>query len=540
MLKQSQPAKIAIFFLLTLTLTLLAGAFVYAQEDQTAEENRYYTINLDAATIARGYTVSVFDNALKLSLTPGILNRSTGVDALELNEKIDGPWQLERISEIYQFEFKNKSAYDGEKPFYIQLAYDQPSDYYKQVYFYDKNYLAWRPLPTVDYPAESFVRSVIHLPFARLAVFVNPAALVMGKASWYKYKGGLFAASPDFPRNSRLRVFNLDNDKFVDVTVNDFGPDRKAHPDRVIDLDAVAFKRLASVGAGIINTRIQPLEIMPENGKILAIAPAGAKTGLELSVKSALAMNEQSGEILWQKNATSSRPLASLTKLVAAKVFLDTRPTLNRIVAYSAKDEEYNYQWVNKWESARLRISDGETLTVEDLLYVSLVGSANNTVESLVRVSGIVRDEFIARMNQEVKSWGASSTSFVEPTGLSPENVSTALDYAIITKEVYANPIIQKASTMARYEFSTINTKKAHTIKNTDKLLSVSKLPIIGSKTGYLDEAQYCLMLRADGGSSGNVIVVTMGAESKDKSFAETEDLLRYGLKKISGKIFYD
>ncbi len=533
MLKQSQTAGVITIFLLTLTLTAMAGNFIYADETILPPENRLYFINLDKQTIAKGYTVSAFSDAIKLSLVPGLLSESTGVDAVELNEAIDNPWQLERISKVYQFEFRNKSAYDNKKPFYIQLSYDKPSNYYKQVFYYDKNYSSWRPLPTVDYPNESFVRSLIHLPFARIAVFANPEALVIGQASWYKYKGGLFAASPDFPKDSKLRVYNTANNKFVDVVVNDFGPERKLHPDRVIDLDYVAFKKLASTGAGIINIRVQPISIVPENNKILDIAEFGAKSEPQITAKSAIAMDELTGEIIWQKNATSTLPLASLTKLVAIKVFLDTRPTLNRQVAYSHKDEEYNYEYVNKWESARLKLADGDTLTIEDLLYAALVGSANNAIETLVRVSGLKRDEFILKMNQEVALWGATATHFIEPTGLSPENVSSALDYAIITKEVYTHPIIQKASIMYRYKFTTINTQKAHTITNTDKLLQVSRLNITGSKTGFLNEAQYCLMARAKNQSDRQVIAITMGVQNKQDSFNETEQLLKYALKTL-------
>lgn len=531
---QSQIRLKITIFLLILLLAQMAGNFIYAAEITQAAANRSYFINLDKETIKKGYTVSAFNEALKLSLVPGVLSEPTGVDAIELNETIDVPWQLEKISRVYQFEFRNKAAYDNTKPFYIQLAYDKASNYYKQVFYYDKNYSAWRPLPTVDYPDKSYARSLIYLPFARLAVFANPEALAQGQASWYKYKGGLFAASPDFPKGSKLRVYNTANNKFVDVVINDFGPERKLHPNRVIDLDKVAFAKIASTGAGLINVRVQPLSIVPENNKILGIAEFGAKSELQITAKSAVAMDEQTGEILWQKNATSTLPLASLTKLVAIKVFLDTRPTLNRQVAYSLKDEEYNYEYVDKWESARLKLSDGDILTIEDLLYAALVGSANNAIETLVRVSGLKRDEFILKMNQAAANWGAAATRFVEPTGLSPEDVSSALDYAIITKEVYTHPIIQKASVMSQYKFTALNTKKAHTVTNTDKLIEVSSLNITGSKTGYLEEAQYCLMARAKNNSGLEVIAVTMGVDSRQNSFDETEQLLKYALKIIS------
>jgi len=534
---QSQICLRIIIFFLILTLAQMAGGFVYAAEAEILPPNRFFTINLDEQTAAKGYTVSAFDGAAKLILKPGDISGPTAALITELNETIDVPWQLEKLSKVYQFEIKNKAAFDGKKPINLQLAYSQPSDCYKQIYYFDKNYSSWRPLPTVDNPQKSIARATINLPFARVAVFANPEALVMGQASWYVHKGGMFAASPDFPKDSRLRVFNTANNKFVDVVVNDFGPDRQLLPGRVIDLDKKAFKKIAPTGAGVINVRVLPLVIMPENNKILGVATIGVATQFNITAKSAVVMDEQSGKILWQKNATSTLPLASLTKLVAVQVFLDCRPTLNQIVAYSAKDEEYNYQYAAKAETARLKLKDGDTLLVGDLLYAALVGSANNAVESLVRVSGLPRDEFIATMNQTAANWGATSTHFVEPTGLSPENVSSALDYAIISRAVYINPIIQKASIMKQYKFTTLNTNQAHTINNTDQLLTVSGLNITGSKTGFLDEAQYCLMVRAKNNSGRQVITVTMGVDSRQNSFEQTELLTRYGLKVLDNKI---
>lgn len=522
--------------LLILSVLSISAGFVYADDDivdnSAQSVNKEYHINLDKPTIAKGYTVSAFDNGLKLSLVPGILNDGTGVDILEINEEMAMPWRLARAGKIYQFEFLNKAAYDSHKPFYIQFSYDKRSDDYKQVFFYDKNYAAWRPLPTKDYPKEMFVRSLIHLPFARVAVFSHPDVLTSGKASWYKYKGGNFAASPDFPKGSRLRVYNNENGKFVDIEVNDYGPDRNTHPNRAIDLDKAAFARLAPTSQGTIDAYIEPLYVAPESGRVLGIAASGAAAEPIITVKSAVLIDELTGETILEKNASSTLPIASLTKLIAIKAFLDTRPSLDRVVAYSAKDEEYNYRYCNKWESAKLNINDGETLTIEDLLYASLVGSANNTIETLVRVSGLPREDFIGKMNELVKAIGASATRFVEPTGLSPENVSSAADYAIITKEVFTHPIIQKASVMDEYKFYTVNGKKFHKIKNTNQLVRKNLLNITGSKTGYLDEAGYCLMTRIKSKDGNNIIAVTLGADSRDKSFSETEELLEYGIKK--------
>lgn len=508
-------------------ITLFLFSFSFVQ----AAENEYYHINLDKETIAKGYTVAAFDDELKLSLVPGILGSSTAVEIVRLNEEIPDPWNLDRVSNIYQFEFKNKAAYDNHTPFYIQFSYLEQTGNYKKVFFYDKNHNAWRPLPTRDFPQENFVRSLIHLPFARIAVFSYPDVMSSGRASWYAYKGGDFAASPDFPKGSKLRVYNRENGKFVDVTINDFGPERHLFPDRVIDLDKVAFSKISGLGAGIIDVDVEPLYVVKENGRELGVPDAGVGVDPDITLKSAIIMEEKNGKELWAKDATSTLPLASLTKMVAMKVFLDTRPSLNREVAYTGKDAEYNYEYCKPWESAKLALKEGETVTIEDLVYASLVGSANNTIETLVRVSGLSRADFIKKMNETVHRWGASSTKFVEPTGLSPENVSSARDYAIITKEVLANPIIQKASTMDRYKFVTVNTHNNYSVRNTNKLLFTDLYNISGSKTGYLDEAGYCLMTRVQSPLGNNFIVVTLGADTRENSFVETERLIRYGLR---------
>lgn len=521
--------------LIILLLTLSVGSFVFADNAPIANTpNQMYFINLDQATIAKGYTVSAFANDLKLSLTPGILSQSTGIDIIQINEEMILPWQADKISKIYQFEFRNKEAYDNHKPFYFQFAYEKDTTGYKQVFFFDKNYGSWRPLPTTDFPKEKFVRSLIHLPFAKIAVFSNPGVLVSGQASWYIYKKGDFAASPDFPKGSRLRVYNTENNKFVDVEINDYGPDRNSHPGRVIDLEKTAFAKIASLRDGVINIRVYPLYVAADSaGRVLGMEETGIAAEPIVTAKAGVVMDEESGEILWSKNATATLPLASLTKLTAVKVFLEIQPNLDKEVIYKIQDEEFNYQYCDKWESARVNLKNGDILTTRDLVYSALVGSANNVVETLVRVSGLSRNDFIKKMNESALNWGATATNFVEPTGLSPDNVSSALDYVIITKKIFSDPIIQKASVAEEYKFSTVNTKVSHRLKNTNKLLAASNgFNITGSKTGYLNEAGYCLMIRAEAVGK-KVIAVTFGVESRDVSFTETGDLIKYGINKL-------
>jgi D-alanyl-D-alanine endopeptidase (penicillin-binding protein 7) len=437
------------------------------------------------------------------------------------------PWEWEILTPAYEYSFATAGLYDPSRPLTIKINYPEKNNYLKQIFSFDNLSRTWRPILTTDNPQEKYVTAATDAISGSLIVLYNPDTLSVGTASWYKYKNGLFTASPDFAKGTVLRVYNLNNGKSVDVTVNDYGPERDKHPDRVVDLDYVAFSKIASPGAGLIPVRIETLKtVIPAIKK----ATPQETSDLAITASSAVIMLEKDGSVLWGKNETDSSPLASLTKLVAVRVFLDMKPDLAKVVTYKYQDEKYNYAYCKPWESARLTVKEGETLTVENLVYSALIGSANNAVESLVRVSGLSRDKFIARMNETVAGWGATSTSFIEPTGLSPQNVSSPLDYAIITKEVFSNTLIKKMSTTVKYTFKTINTKKSHTLSNTNQLLKSGLYPIVGSKTGYLDEAGYCLMTRVQT-TSGNLIAINFGSQSKAANFSDNEQLIRYGLR---------
>ncbi|MFA7087764.1 MAG: RlpA-like double-psi beta-barrel domain-containing protein [Patescibacteria group bacterium] len=457
---------------------------------------------------------------------PAELIISTLPDAVGL------PWEWQPLSSAYEYSFRTKGFYDPSRPLELKISYNEDNNYLKQIFSYDSMAKIWRPLLTHDFPAEKYVTAQTKSTSGRVIVLYSKDVLTVGTASWYKFKNGLFAASPDFLKGTVVRVHNLDNGKFVDVTINDWGPERDKHPDRVIDLDYVAFGKIASPSAGLIPVKVEALKtVIPALKKEtpqLADSP-------NLTASAAIIISEKDGRVLWGKNESSVLPIASLTKMVATRVFLDTKPDLNKVVAYKYQDEKYNYEYCKPWESSRLRVSEGETMTVEDLLYSTLVGSANNAIETLVRVSGLSRAQFVSKMNETVKSWGALNTKFVEPSGLSPNNVSSPFDYAIITKEVFSNPLMEKISTTARYTFKTINTQKSHTLTNTNQLLRSNKYPIVGSKTGYLDEAGYCLMTRTKT-STGNIISINLNSQSKDANFLDNENLIRYGLRLMQNK----
>ncbi|HOZ53562.1 MAG TPA: RlpA-like double-psi beta-barrel domain-containing protein [bacterium] len=531
-------ALVLIFLFLLFSKNVLASEAENILTSKT--ENKKFNIILDKETILKGYTVSAFSDKLKLSLVPGILSEDTEVAIEEINpSEVISPWNLDLESSILQFEFKNKSAYDNHKPFYIQFSYDEKDSNYKQVFFYDKNYATWRPLPTWDFPEEKFVRSLIHLPYARIAVFSYPEILSVGQASWYKYKGGDFTASPDFPKGSVLRVKNLANGKYVDVTVNDFGPDRSIFPDRILDLDYEAFKKIANKGEGLINISVEPLSIAKASFDKKLLVELGSGEVPEINSVGAILIKESDNSILYEKNSEQALPIASLTKILSVYTFLQEGNNSNRleeIIKYDVKDEEYNFKYFPKWEVALVNLKSGDLLSVKDLVYSALVRSANNVVETLARVSGLSRDDFIKKINSWAQENGATTVKINEPTGLDKNNVSSAKDLAMLASIIFENKLMSQASVTPSYRFSTRNDNSLKLRYNSSDLVlnnNFKNFKIIGSKTGYLDEAGYCLITRAEINGE-KYIAVILNASSRVQSFSETIDLFNFASYKIS------
>jgi hypothetical protein len=252
------------------------GAFVFATPSVHASEESLETVistSFDAETLAKGYTLSSDDGMMRLGIRPMTLTASTRVDVKTLDSSLmEGtyPSDRERLGNVYLFDIINKESYAGSDFFFLEIQYraatSQNSSMMqgedtlhgaRRIYFYNGVSGAWESLPSEDHTDIGSVRALIHLPYARLAIFEEPIP-EYGKASWYAYKGCDCAASPDYAKGTRLVVSRADDPtKNVIVRVNDWGPDRAVHPDRIIDLDSVAFKKLARLGAGVIDVQVK-------------------------------------------------------------------------------------------------------------------------------------------------------------------------------------------------------------------------------------------------------------------------------------------
>lgn len=234
-----------------------------------------------------------------------------------------------------------------------------------------------------------------------------------------------------------------------------------------------------------------------------------------LSAEAVLVVDVATRETLLSKNAHVQRPLASITKLMTAMVTLDRRVPMARRAAITKEDEV---------GGARLRVASGSTLSVRDIFDAMLVGSANNAANALSRTTKLARKDFIAAMNAKAKAIGLRATAFVDPTGIDPENVSTAEDIAALAFEAFAIPDIRRATTSPSVTVVT-SARQVHTVKSTDGLLTDDKngLYVLGGKTGYLEESQWNFVVKMRDSRNKPVMVVVLGSDSQAASFADAQ-----------------
>jgi rare lipoprotein A (peptidoglycan hydrolase) len=223
-------------------------------------EKTAFRINLDKATMEKGYTVTNYENPdFRLGIYANTINQAaTVVFKVTDQGSVTFPEGLERVSDIYSFEIKTKEPADFSRPVVLSLGLDIPDDHRKQIYYFDSNKGGWIPLPSQTAVGGDQVRANIHLKYAKVVVLKDLRYMEMGRASWYRSSRYAYgAASNDYGYDTRLRVTNLANNKWVDVTVVSTGPFVAG---RIIDLTNTAFGTIANLYMdGVIRVRVDEL-----------------------------------------------------------------------------------------------------------------------------------------------------------------------------------------------------------------------------------------------------------------------------------------
>jgi D-alanyl-D-alanine endopeptidase (penicillin-binding protein 7) len=238
-----------------------------------------------------------------------------------------------------------------------------------------------------------------------------------------------------------------------------------------------------------------------------------------LNCEAALVVDNKTGKILYGKNEHELRSIASLTKLMTAMVYLDSKPDMTRLVTISKEDAA---------NSAKSQLARGETFVALDLLHAALMSSDNRAARAISRASGLSKAEFVRRMNRKAALLGLKDTRFEEVTGLSQNNVSTAYDCALLLHSALEYRLIKEITTMERFQYYSRNKKRAHRATNSNRLLS-SQHKIAGGKTGYIIASGWCLATRGCDSQGRDITAVILGSTSNSQRFRDADRALTWG-----------
>ncbi|MBL8449960.1 MAG: D-alanyl-D-alanine endopeptidase [Dechloromonas sp.] len=220
---------------------------------------------------------------------------------------------------------------------------------------------------------------------------------------------------------------------------------------------------------------------------------------LALYSASALVLDQSTGEPIIEKNPGAVTPIASISKLMTAMVVLDARLDMQEVIAIGDED-------VDSLKGTRSRLPVGTTMTRETAMLLALMSSENRAASALGRHYPGGLPAFVAAMNQKARALGMQHTRFEEPTGLSSNNVSTALDLARMVAAAAQYPEIRAFSTTAEARVD-LNGRQRD-FGNTNALVKNERWEIGVSKTGYISEAGRCLVMQAQVAGKSVLIVL--------------------------------
>lgn len=212
-----------------------------------------------------------------------------------------------------------------------------------------------------------------------------------------------------------------------------------------------------------------------------------ADNGDVINSEIAFVMSLDDRQIHYQKNIDTVQPIASITKLMTAYVVIKGGQSLDEIITISEED-------MDRLKGTGSRLTYGTQLTRREALLLALMSSENRAANALGRHYPGGLEAFVKQMNATARQIGMTRTRFVEPTGLSPQNVASAQDLSKLLAVVYREPLIHQFSTSDGYTVTT-NDGKIQNYKNSNRLIRNDKWDIHVSKTGYIKEAGRCIVM---------------------------------------------
>jgi D-alanyl-D-alanine endopeptidase (penicillin-binding protein 7) len=234
-----------------------------------------------------------------------------------------------------------------------------------------------------------------------------------------------------------------------------------------------------------------------------SVAAAGSMSAVRSNV--VLVQDLSSNTILFSRNEETARPIASITKLMTAIVIVDANQSMSDIVEVTNSD-------VDTVKHSRSRLPVGTKLSRGDMMHLALMSSENRAANALGRNYPGGMTAFVAAMNSKAKQLGMTQSRFVEPTGLSSENVSSPRDLVKLLQASASRPAIRQYTTDDQHEVR--SSGHATLFRNTNMLVMNPTWDIKVSKTGYINEAGQCLVMVARI-NNRDMAIVLLNADGK-------------------------
>jgi D-alanyl-D-alanine endopeptidase (penicillin-binding protein 7) len=263
--------------------------------------------------------------------------------------------------------------------------------------------------------------------------------------------------------------------------------------------------------------------------KVVRAAPVvpsfGQKAGLHatsdlLDLKSSVAyvIDQDTHEVLLSKNDQAVLPIASITKLMTGLIISEAKLPMDESITITQDDVD-----TEKGSSSRLRV--GASLTRGELLHLALMASENRAAHALGRTYPGGLSAFVSQMNAKANQLGMRDTRYIEPTGLSSQNQSSAKDLATLVGNAYHDATLRELSTSASYQVEVGNRTLQY--NTTNRLVKNPNWEIGLQKTGYISEAGQCLVMQAKV-AGRKLIMVFLDSAGKLSRIADAERVRKW------------
>lgn len=268
----------------------------------------------------------------------------------------------------------------------------------------------------------------------------------------------------------------------------------------------------------LVNPRATTLWLLVTCAAVVPVTQA-QESGPAITGHAAVLMEMPTGKELWQRNPDMRLAPASTTKILAALVVLERSHLADQVKVPADVSKATG-------GSARLRV--GERLSVEQLLYGMMLGSANDAAIALANHAGGSVARFVELMNEKARDLNARRSSFRNPTGLPQQgHLTTAGDLGLITRAALANRDFRRIVGARRYSWQSTNWRGE--LQNSNLLLE-SYPGAIGVKTGQTREAGFCLVAAAERGERTLIAAILKSTEKS--GWHDARNLLDYGFRK--------